>query len=213
MSSYAVLDRLRGELAGRFPHTTVVRDQQAVLIQFAASGYRVDVVPAFYWAMSPANWPVYQIPDGDGGWMETGPDIHGKFIREADEKSRGKLRRVVQLLKFWRECRSPRVPLSSFHFELLLADFAVCEGAKPYSWCLTKALQLLAQRECRAYRDPMKVSGNVAAVKSETQREAALRSVIYSRDHANEALYAESRGDHVEAQRQWDIIFNGSFPR
>jgi hypothetical protein len=59
----------------------------------------------------------------------------------------------------------------------------------------------------------MKVSGNVAAVKSETQREAALRSVIYSRDHANEALYAELRGDHIEAQRQWNIVFNGSFPK
>jgi hypothetical protein len=145
--------------------------------------------------------------------METAPEIHGKFIREADEKSRGKLRRTVQLLKYWRECRSPRVSLSSFHLELLLADYAVCEGAKSYSGCLTDAFQLLARRECRAYRDPMKVSGNIAAVKTETQQEAALRSVIYSRDHASDALLAELRGNHAEAQRQWDIVFNGHFPK
>ncbi len=213
MSSYAVLDRLRGELAGRFPQTPVSRDQQAVVVRFSAGEYPVDVVPAFFWGTGPRNWPVYQIPNGDGGWMETGPEIHGKFIRDAGEKSRGKLPRTVQVLKLWRECRTPRVPLSSFHLELLLADHAICEGAKSYSQCVTEAFQLLAQRECRAYRDPMKVSGNVAAVKSEFQRELTVRSVIYSRDHAKAALYAESLGDHTEAQRQWNIVFNGYFPR
>ena len=213
ISSYAVLERLRGELASRFPQTMVSRDQQAVVVRFEAGGYPVDVVPAFYWGTGPSNWPVYRIPNGAGFWMETGPEIHGKFIREADERSRGKLRRAVQFLKFWRECRSPRIPLSSFHLELLLADYGICEGAKPYSRCVTEAFQLLAERECRAYRDPMKISGNVPAVKSEAQREAALRSVIYSRDHARAAHYAESDSDHAEAQRQWNIVFNGNFPR
>jgi hypothetical protein len=212
-SSYAVLDRLRCELASRFPQTPVSRDQQAVVVRFAAGDYPVDVVPAFFWATGPDNWPVYQIPNGEGEWMETGPGIHGKFIRDAGERSRGKLHRTVQLLKFWRECRTPRVPLSSFHLELLLADHHICEGAKSYSQCLTEAFQLLAQRECRAYRDPMKVSGNVGAVKSESQREAAMRSVIYSRDHAKAGFAAELHGDHGESQRHWNIVFCGRFPR
>lgn len=212
-SSYAVLDRLRGELASRFPQTPVSRDQQAVVIRFASGGYPVDVVPAFFWGTGQGNWPIFQIPNGEGGWMETSPEIHGRFIRDAGEKSRGKLPRTVQILKFWRECRTPRVPLSSFHLELLLADCAICEGAKSYSRCVTEAFQLLAQRGCRAYHDPMKISGNVGAVNSEFQRDVALRSVVYSRDHAKAALCAESLGDHCEAQRQWQIVFNGNFPR
>jgi signal transduction histidine kinase len=49
-----------------------------------------------------------------------------KYIREADVRSGGKLRHVAQLMKHWRECRSPRVPLSSFHIEMLLVSARNC---------------------------------------------------------------------------------------
>ena len=73
-------------------------------------------------------------------------------------------------------------------------------------------LQLLAQRECRAVKDPMNISGYIPAVKSESQRESALASVRYSRDKAKAALSADAQGDLNEARRLWDIAFNGQFP-
>jgi hypothetical protein len=95
---------------------------------------------------------------------------------------------------------------------LVLSSYKICEGIKTYRQCLAEAFQLLAQRECRAYRDPLGISGNVPAVNTEAQQDAALRSLKYARDHAKAALYAESLRDQNEACRQWDIVFNGEFP-
>ena len=77
---------------------------------------------------------------------------------------------------------------------------------------VTELLQLLAQRECQAFRDPMQISGNMGATRSFQQRELGLDSIIYSRDRAKEALSAE-RSNIPEAKWHWDIVFHGQFPR
>jgi hypothetical protein len=147
VTSRTALERIRIELMGRYPNTPVYTDVHAVVVPFS-QGVSVDVVPAVFDGMLPNNWPLYLIPDGAGGWMPSCPELHNKYIREADVRSRGKLRRVAQLVKYWRECRSPRVPLSSFHIEMLLASEGLCTGAKSYAACVTETLQRIAE-PCR----------------------------------------------------------------
>lgn len=212
VTSRTALERIRTELLKRYPNTDVYTDVQAVVVPFS-QGASVDVVPAVFEGMLPNNWPMYHIPDGAGGWMPACPELHNKFIREADNRSTGKLRRVAQLIKFWRECRSPRIPLSSFHIEMLLAHSGICTGVKSYAACVTETLQLLAERECRGLQDPLGVSGNIRAFNTETQRQNFLASIRYSRDHAKDACLADYAGNTNEAWRQWDIVFNYSFPK
>jgi predicted nucleotidyltransferase len=209
--SETVLNHFRNELAHRYPNTPVGRDVQAVVVQFA-QGPSVDVVPAVFHHMLNGR-PQYLIPDGEGDWMVTSPERHNLFIREANERSQSKLRRVAQLVKFWRQCASTRFALSSFHIELLLASSTICRGVKSYAACLTEVLQLLAQRECRGLQDPLGISGLIPAVKTESQREEALASVRYARDHAKDACVADYAGDFKEAWRQWNIVFNEQFSR
>jgi hypothetical protein len=73
-------------------------------------------------------------------------------------------------------------------------------------------LRNLARRECRAMQDPYDIAGNIPAVKTLSQRERAQNSIVNSRDHAQSARGAELGSDLEEARRQWDIVFNGSFP-
>src|SRR6266487_566121 len=89
-----------------YPTTPVERDVQAVVVPFS-QGASVDVVPAVFDQMLNGKLPLYLIPDGDRDWMPTCPELHANYIRQADAKSGGKLKRVAQLLKYWRECRSP----------------------------------------------------------------------------------------------------------
>jgi len=210
--SSRALENLKQDLEGRYPSSAVYRDVHAIVIEFS-DGVKVDVVPSRFHGMTQGNWPIYKMPDGGGDWMLTVPELHAKYIQEADAKSMGKLRRTAQMMKFWRGRRTPNVPLSSFHIEMLLASFRICEGVKSYAECVTELLQLLAQRECQAFRDPLQIAGHIGATRSFQQRETALRSIVYSRDHAKEALYAERQRDVQEAKRQWDIVFKGYFPR
>jgi len=212
VSSATALGKLKRELEGRYPSTSVYKDIHAIVVCFS-DGSRIDVVPLIFQEMTSSNWPLYRMPDGSHDWMGTSPELHSQYIKNADEKSRGKLRRTAQIIKFWRECRTPRVPLSSFHIEMLLASFGICEGIKSYAECVTEALQLLAERDCHALRDPLQVCGNIEATKSILQRDTTLRSIIHSRSHAKDALYAERHGDIPEAKRQWNIVFCNQFPR
>jgi hypothetical protein len=158
------------------------------------------------------EWPVYLIPDGAGGWMRTSPALYDAYIRETNREAGGKLIQVAQLMKFWRECREPRIPLSSFHIEMILASEEVCKGVKSYAECMLDILRNLARRECRAMQDPYDIAGNIPAIKTLSQRERAQNSIANSRDHAQSARGAELGSDLEEARRQWDIVFNGSFP-
>jgi hypothetical protein len=210
-SSFTVLDNLRVNLEGRFRYTSIYRDVHAIVLEF--SDGIIDVVPAA-WADFSSQYkrPIYLIPDGTGNWMRTSPELHNDYLSNKNNESGGKLRAAAQLMKYWRECRSPRIPLSSFHIEMVLASENVCTGVKSYAECITEILQILAARDCAGIRDPFGVCGNIPALKTEAQRDGALASVKASRNHAKEALAAANRYDTAEALRQWDIVFNGKFP-
>jgi hypothetical protein len=211
-SSFTVLDNLRAELEGRFRYTAIRRDIHAIALEFSDSA--IDVVPAA-WAEFSKEYkrPIYWIPDGSGNWMRTSPELHNDYLSGKNAESGGKLRATAQLIKFWRECRSPRIPLSSFHIEMLLASENVCSGVKGYADWVTEVLQILAGRDCAGMRDPYGICGNIPALKTDAQRESALSSVRNSRYHAKEALAAAKRMDPGEALRQWNIVFNGKFPQ
>lgn len=210
INSDTALGNIRQALVDRYPNTPIGKDVMAIVVSFA-DGRHVDVVPALFDRME-QKLPVYLIPDGSGDWMPTCPGLYDAYIAQCNTKSGGKLSYVAQLMKFWRECRSPRIPLSSFHIEMLLAYEEVCKVATNYSDCMLEVLRSLARRECRAMQDPYKIGGNIPAVKTASQRERALSSIINSRDHAQTAIQAESYFNLDEARRQWDIVFNGKFP-
>jgi hypothetical protein len=210
INSDTALDKVRQALAERYPNSDVYKDGIAIAVSFA-DGRHVDIVPGMFERME-QKWPVYWIPDDAGRWMQTWPGAHDAYLAHANTQGGSKLVYVAQLMKFWRECRGIRIPLSSFHIEIVLAYEEVCKGVKSYAECMLEILRSLARRECRAIRDPYKIAGNIPAVKTDAQRERALASVTDSRTHAESAVTAESRGDINEARRQWDIVFKGNFP-
>jgi hypothetical protein len=191
------------------------RDQQALVLRFSAGSFAVDVVPAFFEKMDQINghnYPVFSIPDGTGNWLPTSPEMHGRYFNEANEESISKLARTVQLLKFWRSSRVPSISLSSFHVELLLASEGLCVGPKSYAQCLAESFYLLAQRQCRPLRDPLRISGIIPATKTEAQRSDLLTSVTNACNRAFRALEAEANGKTHEAKRLWNFVFYSKFP-
>lgn len=209
--SDTALEKVRLALAERYPNSHVYKDGIAIAVSFS-DGRHVDVVPGVFDSMFKEKWPVYLIPDGSGTWMQTSPSLYDAYLSDANTASGSKMIYVAQLMKFWRECREPRIPLSSFHIEMVLAYEEVCKGVKSYADCMLEILRSLARRECRAMRDPYGIACNIPAVKTASQRERALASVTNSRDHAESAVSADLRSDLAEARRQWDIVFNTEFP-
>lgn len=206
-SSNTILDKFRREISARLPNTRVGRDVHAIVVEFRDMD--IDVVPAAWGGFSKEyKRPLYYIPDGNGRWMLTSPEIHNGYIALKNKESGGKLRAVAQLFKFWRVCREPAIPISSFHIEMVLASEGICNGVKSYAECMTELLQKMAERDCAGILDPYRINGNIAATKSEAQRATASASVKNSRDQAKAALSAERNGNVKEALRQWNYVFH-----
>jgi predicted nucleotidyltransferase len=219
-TSDTILDNVRDELRARYRNTRVVRDEQAIVVRFRGNQYPIDVVPAFYWSNEAVTWqngetnqyPVYMIPDANGWWMPTSPDAHNKYLNDADSISRGKLKSIAKLIKFWRSCRTPSIPLNSFYVEIWLAVNEICVGVKSYAQCFIDALISMARDDCSGIEDPLGISGNIPSVNTERKRVIALNAVKASVEHAERAILAENSKNLREAVRQRNIVFNYQFP-
>jgi hypothetical protein len=210
VSSRTLLARVITDLQERYRHTDTRGDQQAAVVGFASGQQSLDVVPGL-WGRFFAKRPVYKIPDGGGGWLETSPEAHNQLFKDADVRSGGKLRGVCQLLRWWKFSRERPLPLQTFHTDILLATEDTCVGAKSYTHCLLSAFRLLAKRECRALTDPVGIAGRIPAAKTDAQRESLIEAAEYSYSHALSALEFESVGKVREANAQWSLVFNGQY--
>ncbi len=212
VASSTLLGHVRDELRDRFPATSDIRrDGQAVSVVFGGGGPGVDVVPGLFDRPVDGGYPSYLVPDGDGGWLRTSPDRQKRYFDDEDASCGGKLRRVVQLTKWWAQARARAIPLLSYHLETLLAWSGVARGARAYSVVARDAFGILALREDTAINDPLGISGRIPAAKTDAQRGDLARAVAYAWGHARAAVAAEEDGDLVEAVRQWRIVFE-SFP-
>jgi hypothetical protein len=207
--SSSVLNRIRDDLSDGYTNTKVRRDLQAVVIEFGKGHHRMDIVPAIFSKFIPNRGPVFWIPDGYDGWIETSPQNHNSFIKSANQRSGSKMFKVIQLIKWWKVSRVDPIPIQSFHVDMLLAASDICVGIKPYTRCLYDVFQLLAERECRGLRDPLGISGIIYASKTDMQLERVISAVNYALEHAEKAIQAESWKDFDEANEQWSIVFNG----
>lgn len=212
--SSTTLERVRDALEDRFPKTEIWIDGPAVIVGFGQGEGAVDVVPAFWTGTvsTVSGYPKYRIPDGRGGWLETSPQYHGKYIKDANDKAAGKLATTAKFLKAWKYARDPALPCLGFHVELLLASEGTCNGARTYGGMLLDAFRLLRDRNGRGLNDPKGVSPRIEVIRSEPERKRLVEAAAYAADHAARGITAEVEGKLDEAFRQWDLVFNDEFP-
>lgn len=208
MNSSTLLEKVRSDLGDRYTQTQVSRDGQAIVVRFGGGQHSMDVVPAIFSRFDKLR-PIYWIPDGNDGWIETSPERHNKYIIDANDRSGSKLVKVIRLIKFWKICRQGSIPLQSFHVDMLLSASDICVGVKSYARCLHDAFQLLSERRCAGLRAPVGLSGVLRAAQTQAQLDDINAAVDYSLQHAKSALQSEAWGDLEESVRQWGIVFNG----
>lgn len=210
VKSNTILDRVSKDLNSRFVSTAIRRDAQAIVLQFGRGQKSMDVVPGIFHEMRNKR-PVYLIPDGYGDWMETSPDAHNTFINKENLRSKEKLKKIAQLIRYWKYSRASDIPISSFYIDLLLAHSEICLGAKSYPMIMYEFLKLMSDRGCRGLRDPLGIAGIVYAVKTDAQGNKLVSYVENSLNHAAKAVVAENGKQFKEANRQWNMVFNHNF--
>jgi hypothetical protein len=212
VSSDTIIRRVLEQLRGRFTASDIRRDGLAAAISFGSTKQSLDVVPAVFSRFDRNGLrPVFLIPDGSGGWLETSPQVHDRYFARAQEASGNKLRKVSQLIKWWKHARATPVPIGSFYSDMVLSAKSICVGVKTYGQCLYEFFDVLADSRCGALVDPCSISGRISPTNTQSQRQQLQTSVEYARAHAHAALVAQARKDTQEENRQWSIVFNGYY--
>jgi hypothetical protein len=214
VASSTTLERTKSALKSRFPGTEVWIDGPAAVVGFGKGAGAVDVVPGVWVGTTDTSpqYPVFEIPDGTGGWRRTSPPRHTKYLRDEDARSGFKLSKTIRLLKAWKYAREPKIPVLGFHLEMLLAGEQTCVGAKAYQNCLVEAFRLLRDRKGAALTDPLGIAGWVPAAATEAQRASLTDHAAYAADKAAAAIDAEIAGKIDLAFSHWNLVFNQNFP-
>lgn len=209
-SSTYSLAKIRLALAERFPNTNVRVSCPAIAIPFGAYvSETTEIVPADY--IKQANgFPVYDIPDCSGGWMEASPDAHNAYVAEIDASHGGKVKPLIRFVKAWKYSR--QVPISSFYLELRVAKYASQEKLIVYDIDVKQILCSLRDNGLASMRDPMGISGYISPCKTETQLQDALSKLKRAATRAENAREAAERDDTAAAFAWWRLLYNDEFP-
>lgn len=211
VSSDTILNRLVTDLGNRYPSTDVRRDVLAASLVFGSSGQSLDVVPAMFLGFTGSR-PIYQIPDGNGGWLRTSPEIHDRHFEIHQGRSGNRLRKVSQLLKWWKHARSQPLPIRSFYIDMVLCSEGLgAPVGRTYGGCLEDFFEYLVATECRSLLDPCAIAGEIAPNETYAQSETLNRAASFALLHARAASLAEKERDFPEANRHWALVFNGSY--
>lgn len=209
-SSSATLADVAAALRARFPNTSGIRvDSPAVVVPFGSDASETtEVIPA---DLVNSDGPfVYRIADGSDGWMLSSPQAQNDYVREIDDRRKGKARPLIRFLKAWKYYRN--VPISSFYLELVAAKHAAGESTIIYPWDVRDVFAKLWDTRLAAVEDPAGKSGKVFACRTTLQKEEALGKVDSARMRSKWAKESEDEGDVAAAFRWWDMVYDGKFP-
>lgn len=209
--SSATLREVRTVLEARFPNTGVYVDSPAVVVPFGKNASEsTEVVSADFIKKDEDGNHIYEIADGDGGWMRTSPDAHKSYVDEVDKKLNGKVKPLIRFLKAWKYYRD--VPISSFYLEMRVAKYAAQETVIVYSIDVKNILKLMSDNKLAALQDPKGISGYIQPCASDSKKITALSKIETALTRASKAVTAENKSEISDAFYWWNLVYNENFP-
>lgn len=99
-----------------YPKSLVGKDHPAIVVELNFIKY--DLVPCIF--DEGIIWDSIEIPDKDGGWMETEPDKFSEKLTEVNKRYNSIVKPVIRLLKYWNARHG--YPYASYDLEKKIAD-------------------------------------------------------------------------------------------
>lgn len=209
-TSTASLVKVGNALYARFPNTGVRISTPAVVCPFGKyKSEDTEVVVADY-IREEDGFKIYEIADGNDGWMEVSPDAHNYYVAAVDKKHGGRVKLLVRFIKAWKYFRD--VPIKSFYLEMRVAKYADSESSIVYEIDVKRILAMLRDNELAVMQDPMGVAGYIYPCKTEAFKQDALSKLKTAATRAEKAREAEANGDTKTAFDWWRLLYNDKFP-
>lgn len=210
------LRKLKSALQSTFWNTQGIEvNSPAVVIPFGKyASEDMEVTPCAYSGMTNTvlgNFPKYEIPDGNGGWMYSSPQAHNAYVKKIDERLGGKLKPLIKFVKAWKFMNN--VPVISFYIELrvtsIMSNYSLVPSYDEMLYVIFKELHRL---QLASMQDPMRISGLIPASKSLAQKTNALSRLETALSRSEKAYVARQKGNLDNAFYYWNLLFSDQFP-
>lgn len=209
-SSTYSLNKVRNALVLRFPNMGIGVRCPAVSCPFGEyKSEDTEVVVADY-VKDENGFKIYEIADGNDGWMQVCPDAHNAYVKYVDDQLGGKVKPLIRLIKAWKFYQS--VPISSFYLEMRVAKYASTEKAIIYDIDVKNVLEQLRNNGLAAMQDPMGFSGYIYPCKTQALQVDALSKLNTAATRAEKAWLAKDKNDLKGAFEWWQLLYNDKFP-
>jgi len=202
---------IKDKLIARFPSTKNIHvDSPAIVVPFGTYASEItEVIPADH-VKTEAGYNVYEIPDGNGGWIKTSPHKHNEYVAAIDKKHGGKVKSLIRFIKAWKYFRN--VPISSFYLEMQIARYAHAEDSIVYSIDVKNIFKQLNDAGLSAMIDPTGVSGYIHSCSSDVKKTDALSKIATAAVRAENARTCEVAGKIDDAFDWWRLLYGDKFP-
>ncbi|PMO58460.1 hypothetical protein BCT07_12015 [Vibrio breoganii] len=210
-NSSTSLREIKECLQDRFTSTKVYVDSPAVVLDFGSGSWdTAEVIPADFVTKTSKGKNIYEIPDGNGGWMRSSPSTHNSYVTLHNNRLNKKLKPLIRFVKAWKYYCD--VPISSFYLELRVTKLMETEESIVYEIDLNTIFQKLLTTNLAAIQDPEGVSGLIYPCKSDAAKSTALSKLSTAASRVKKAREAELAGNIREAFEWWDKVYAYRFP-
>lgn len=208
--SDVTLRAIKSVLDSRFPNTGVYIDSPAVVVPFGTDpAETTEIVPGDF--MEKDNgFCIYDIPNGNGGWMRSSPEMHNAYVDMLNNKLNKKVEPLIRFIKAWKYYN--KVPISSFYLEMFIAKYVTNENVIVYSIDIKNIFEKLQSTALASISDPLGISGTIVACKNSTDRQKTLEALKEAVRKSNNARTAEYGSRSKDAFTWWDSLFDYEFP-
>jgi hypothetical protein len=203
---------VKNALTASFPNTRVYVSRPAVVVEFPNGDGTWNLIPAFAAGRRDDNFPLYEIPAVETGWIDSAPDAHVSYFNEVNGTSKisGAAKNLARLAKAWKYYNEMQV--SSFYLEMRAAEYISGEETHIPMWDICGLLQRLDQLRLAPMQDPKTVTGQFYACPTDAKREEVVAKLRRSANRGRKALEAFRDEDTPEAFYYLDLLFGGNFP-
>jgi hypothetical protein len=123
VNSTTLLVKVKDQLDATFPRTGVHIRTPAVVVPFGSNGIETtEIVPGDLRYTTNEGVNVYEIADGNGGWIKTAPKAHNSYVTEMNKAVNFQLKTFIRFLRAWKYYND--VKISSCYLEMRAAKYA-----------------------------------------------------------------------------------------
>ncbi|MFA6072154.1 MAG: hypothetical protein WC810_26615 [Janthinobacterium sp.] len=210
LNSNKVIEKVRSSLLGieHYSEAKIHKKNEAVTLKLSSYEWNFDILPSFF-----TDTEYYLIPDGNGRWKATNPNIDQARTTDTNQKFDGRVLQIIRTLKYWSRYKFGDM-LSSYLFEVIIIDYlnnrtSISEWI---DYTLHDFWAHLAHQIYQSVWDPKNFDGNINSLSFDEQRIIS-RAAQEAHDLSVTAIYAEvTLKDHEASIKSWRKIFGNSFP-